>query len=200
MLTYIYDLDEDSSKIKTFDYIFRTFGLPSRVVELGVYAGRTTFQVVEALAPVVKDLQYYAIDPYSTSIDIKEDLEGVYKHFTNQLESFVYRDRITHLREKSFDGLLKLKSIGFKPQLIYIDGDHTASAVLNDLVMSFDILEKGGLILCDDAVTWKYFDQNGQADPQMSPKMAIDAFTSCNWSKLKLVAVPNGTQTAFLKL
>jgi cephalosporin hydroxylase len=198
-MSVYYDLDPDGLKIKNFEHIINTYGYPNIVVEIGCYYGKTTSELVQRIAPRNPNLTYYAIDPFDTSIDVGEDLEMIHDMFMKNLESFPFKNNIVFYREKSFDGLVKLRNDKVAPQLIYIDGDHTASTVLNDLVLSFDILATGGMIVCDDSVVWKYKDKNGTEDPQMSPRMAVETFLMCNWSKINLLHLPNGYQTAFIK-
>ena len=194
-----YDMDPDTYKINNFEYIFKEFGLPVIVVEIGCYYGKTTGALVQKIAPQVPNMQYHAIDPFDTSVDVGEDLEKVYQIFINNLNTFPFKKNIILHREKSFDALVKLRERKITPQLIYIDGDHTASTVLSDLVLSFDILAPGGMIVCDDSVLWKYKDKHGNEDPHMSPRMAVESFIMCNWSKIEPFKLPLGTQTAFIK-
>lgn len=198
-MSMYYDLDPDGQKLKNFEYIISRFGYPEAVVEIGCYYGKTTSQLVHMIAPRNPNLTYYAIDPFDTSIDVGEDLEMIHDMFIKNLEHFAFKNNIIFYREKSFDSLIKLRNNKVTPQLIYIDGDHTAGTVLNDLVLSFDILTPGGVIVCDDSVVWKYKDKNGIEDPQMSPRMAVETFLMCNWSKIELLHLPNGCQTAFIK-
>ena len=198
MSTY-YDLDPEGQKLKNFEYIINRFGYPGVVVEIGCYYGKTTSQLVQMIVPRNPNLTYYAIDPFDTSIDVGEDLEMIHDMFIKNLEQFPFKNNIIFYREMSFDALIKLRCNKITPQLIYIDGDHTAGTVLNDLVLSFDILTPGGVVVCDDSVVWKYKDKNGIEDPQMSPRMAVETFLMCNWSKIEILQLPNGCQTAFIK-
>jgi hypothetical protein len=43
-------------------------------------------------------------------------------------------------------------------------------------------------------------DSNGFAAPHMSPRMAVESFLQCNWNKIKIVKLPNSSQTALLKI
>lgn len=200
MIKEYYDLDPDNRVFKNFLSIFERYGLPNCVVEIGCYYGKTTSQLVNKIAPTVPSLKYYAIDPYKNSLDIKENLEELHNIFINNLNSFQFKDNVFFKRESSFDGLIDLYKNKISPQLIYIDGDHTSSVVLGDLVLSFEILQKGGIIICDDSINWKFVDENGKSDPQMSPRIAVDSFIMCNWSKLQVIDLPFCRQTAFLKL
>ena len=130
MSELFYDLDSTGLKLRNFEYIFTRLGLPSVVAEIGCYYGKTTSTIVNRLAPYIPNLQYYAIDPFSASVDVGEDLEEIYQIFIKNLNTFLYKDNIIFLRENSFDALVKLRSNKISPQLIYIDGDHTASPPL----------------------------------------------------------------------
>jgi hypothetical protein len=55
--------------------------------------------------------------------------------------------------------------------IIYIDGDHMASAVLEDAVLSWRLLKNGGLLIFDD-YAWEH-----QREPPFRPLIAIDFFT-----------------------
>ena len=74
---------------------------------------------------------------------------------------------------------------------VYIDGDHSAASVLEDAVLSFAHLKKGGLLIFDD-YAW-----TGMPREQDRPKMAIDAFVAIYADKLTVVNV--GYQVAIKK-
>ena len=95
-----------------------------------------------------------------------------------------------------------LKKIEGTFDFIYIDGDHTAASVLEDLTLSFTVLNPGGVILCDDAVSWKYTHHSTNtksSDLSLSPRIAVDSFIHCNWSRIDIIDLPNANQVAFQK-
>jgi len=66
---------------------------------------------------------------------------------------------------------LELKKLPFDSfNIIYIDGDHSASAVLNDAILSWPLLKKGGVLIFDDYL-WET-----QRPPEERAQIAIDAF------------------------
>lgn len=75
--------------------------------------------------------------------------------------------------------------------LIYIDGNHRATGVLEDLVLAWRLLRPGGLLIADD-YKWK-------PDWELSerPKMAIDFFTHTFGEELEIVH--RGYQVAMRK-
>lgn len=65
---------------------------------------------------------------------------------------------------------------------VYIDGDHTAAAVLGDAVRCFDHLKPGGLMAFDD---YLWTAQSRRRED--APHMAIDAFVACYRDRLEVI-------------
>jgi predicted O-methyltransferase YrrM len=90
-----------------------------------------------------------------------------------------------------------LRESGWRPeafQFIYIDGSHKAPDVLEDAVLSFPLLAKGGVMIFDD-YPWL----SGTPDiPESMPAIGIDAFLSAFRGRLRLLH--QGWQVAVTKL
>lgn len=171
------------------------YGAPKVVVEIGLFEGNTTFNLTQHLASINPQYKHYAIDPYGESDDLEEDVvESAETLFKSNLEKFQYKNNIEFMQMTSHDGLIELYNRGVKADLIYIDGDHRANAVLEDLVLSYNILNQGGIMLCDDCIAWRH------ERLQDNPKLAVDAFISCYWDKVAIEQLPNGYQIAIRKL
>lgn len=181
-------------------HIIENFGIPGIMVEVGVYEGVNAFSLVDAIVPARSDFKLYAIDPHVGSIDMKEDPEMIYNNFMYNFNQCVHNKNVEYIRKPSEDALIDLYNRSISPEFIYIDGDHRATTVLSDLVLSFKILQVGGVILCDDATDWRYTDKNGTSSVQMSPRLAIETFIACYWDRIKIVPLPQYNQTAFKKL
>jgi cephalosporin hydroxylase len=190
----------DNRAIENFNAIFSKFGCPKTIVEVGVYEGYTTFWFSSTLAEHNKDLKIYAIDPHVGSNDLTDvDFNFIRDNFCYNLE--VNKDKnVEYLQKFSSEALVDLIKENVKADLIYIDGDHRASTVLSDLVLSWHLLNIGGVIICDDTNSWKFTDENGTSSPHMSPRMAVETFIACNWDKLNILQLPNSEQTAFVKI
>lgn len=179
----------------SFEYLFNKFGAPKTVIEIGCYQGYFTFNMTNFIAAKNPNYKHICIDPFDHSPDIKEeDLKNAYKVFQNTLDTFPYKDNIWHIKKNSWDGLLQLINENVKAELIYIDGNHTSPVVLQDLVLSFELLKSGGAILCDDSVTW-----GGDQKLQDTPRLAVDSFVHCFWDKIHVLNLPNSYQTCFIK-
>lgn len=180
-------------------HFINSHGIPNTIIEIGVFEGSTTFWLADQLTPHNPNLKIYAVDPHVGSNDMTEDFNEVQKNFVHNLNECQYKN-VTYLQKHSQDGLIDLINQQVKAELIYIDGDHKASEVLTDLVLSWKLLHVGGIMLCDDTTTWRYTDKNGTESAQMSVRMAVEMFIQCNWHKLRILSLPDGTQTAFMKI
>jgi hypothetical protein len=101
--------------------------------------------------------------------------ELVHKEFDwKELENF-YDDRMSKysnlckIKDQSTNFLQKAEYQHY--DFIYIDGDHTAEAVYNDAVLSWECLKPNGIMAFDD-----YYWSHDSKDPQLSPKPGIDKF------------------------
>ncbi len=171
-------------------------------VEIGIFQGYCTFNLTTLMVEKYNDYKHYAIDSFTTSEDLSKDvISEAEKIFRENLENFEYKDNISLMNMDSTKALINLIKHDKKADLIYIDGSHTATNVLQDLVLSWQILAPGGIILCDDSGgSWMYEDKNGYKPVNMSPRLAVENFIQCFWNEIKILDLPNNWQTAFRKI
>lgn len=181
--------------------IIKKYGIPRTYIEIGCFEGSTLFWLAEQLPSLYENVKMYAIDPHDTSADLTDvNLKEVKENFLYNLDVCTNKKNIEYIPEYSNKALVKLINEGVTADLIYIDGDHRAGGVLTDLVLSFELLNVGGIMLCDDSVFWRYKDKEGQVDPHLSPRMAVESFLFCNWNRLRPLILPDSSQTGLLKL
>ena len=166
--------------------LVNTYGVPNTIIEVGVFEGSTTFWMSDTLTPHNKNLLIHAVDPHTGSIDMLEDFTDVKAAFVHNLSVSTHKN-VNYISKPSKVGLMDLINADTKAELIY-------------MVLAWEILVVGGVILCDDTTTWRYADKNGTMSAQMSPRMAVEMFIQCNWHKLKILALPDGSQTAIMKV
>lgn len=82
-----------------------------------------------------------------------------------------YAHKVLKVKGTSLDGLSWLRANERQFHAAYIDGGHRARDVITDLILSHELVYKGGLVICDDYM-WVSPDGN----PANAPKLAIDAF------------------------
>lgn len=194
------DFDVGKKTAVNMSTLFNWFGCPNTIIEIGVYEGQTTLWLSDTLSEHNDSLKIFAIDPHVGS----NDLEGI--NFGVVKSNFLYNvsvnqnKNIEYISKHSCKGLMDLIQSGVKADLIYIDGDHRAAGVLTDLVLAWQVLSVGGVIVCDDATSWKFTDKNGESSPHMCPRMAVESFVNCHWDRLKPLDLPVSGQTAFMKI
>jgi len=198
-MTYKVTWDMTPNAMQNIDHIIRSNGIPNTIIEVGVYEGHTTFTMSDLYSQYNTNLKIYGIDPHVGSIEILEDPETLHNNFIHNMNECKQKN-VEYIRKYSEDGLIDLINRGVKAEFIYIDGDHTASTVITDLVLCWKLLVTGGIMLCDDTGDWKYTDKNGTSSVQMSPRLAVESFITCNWHKLEIIRIPNMGQTAFRKI
>jgi cephalosporin hydroxylase len=195
--------NEYAGALSNVKHLVESIGYPSTMIEIGCYEGGSTFWFADSLCPLNKNLKIYAIDPHTTSEDISENIEDAKNNFLYNLSVCDYKNQIEYIQKTSNVALVDLISKGIKSELIYIDGDHRSPEVLTDLVLSFELLQVGGILLCDDSVYWRHSNKESRKlspDPSMSPRMAVETFIMCNWRRIKIVYLPDSSQTGILKL
>lgn len=156
-------------------------------MEIGSYEGRSCLWLLENVLtdPSSKitcvdwfwDQAYHEKNGKSIEDSFYENMKG-------------YLDRVSVYCGKSFETLLKLQK---QPQIfdfIYIDGSHEQTDVLNDVLLSFQLLKVGGLMVIDDY----HYKSQGMNE---NPSVAIDAFLNVYQNKLKVIYM--GCQVALQK-
>lgn len=183
------------------NYILTKIPQPNVIIEIGVFEGYFTFNMTNMMASRDKTYTHYAIDSYDEQSDLltKNRISEAEKFFLVRLQEFQYKNNIKFMKKNSWDAMIELYNLGVRADLIYVDGDHRASAVLNDMVLGFKLLKVGGAMLCDDSVSWCHTEKNGVKPLDYSPKLAVDSFIQCNWGIVDPLILPNGYQTAFIK-
>jgi hypothetical protein len=167
--------------------------VPKVTIEIGVFEGETTFNITNMLSERNPDYKHYAIDPFCASENLRQEvLDDTKLAFKNNMLEF---PQVELIEKNSFEGLLEMHQRGIKADFIYVDGSHFAKDVLSDAVFGFELLNIGGVMLFDDAVSWRYGEYI-----QDSPKVAVDAFIQCNWNRLLVLEMPNGYQTAIKRI
>ena len=170
----------------TLSRIFNEVLIPNTVIEIGCFEGETTFNLT-AMLRGSGTYKHYAIDPFLQSENLTDStVASARETFTSILPQF---PEVEHIDMTSLDGLIALRQRGVRADLIYVDGSHFAKDVLLDAALGFELLNPGGVMVFDDAVSWRY----GESIHD-SPKQAVDAFIACNWNRLKVLESPTGYQ------
>ena len=167
-----------------------------RVLEVGSYEGASACYLIEQLGARAP-LEIHCVDPWEGTANFAGtdvDMSEVEARFRRNTGLLVERSRhpVTLEIHKGLSRMVLARLLTQKGQgyfdLVYIDGSHEAPDVLVDAVLGFALLRRHGIMVFDD-----YLWRGGDADfnnPAQCPKLAIDAFINCNFSKVRMVCAP----------
>ena len=161
-----------------------------RFLEIGSYQGRSTVWLLENI--LTDDTSSITcIDTFEGSaehlIDFQHDLLTLFQVFSHNISKF--KNKVNIIKNKS---QIALKQLNEQYDFIYIDGDHTASSVIEDAILSFPLLKKGGIMIFDDYM-WSC-----HKTPIDDPKPAIDSFLLIYADKINVLFI--NTQVIIQKI
>lgn len=149
-----------------FPFIKSDSSRPLRYAEIGAFYGANIISVAMSYGAHPESV-LVAIDPwtdYSEYPEYKGQQESIYETFMKNVEP--YTDRIQVKRGYSHDIVPTLEDNSY--DIIYIDGNHEPEYVLEDAVLAFRKVKRGGFLI---------FDDYGWGGPDLTQK-GIDAFLS----------------------
>lgn len=159
-------------------HLNRFVGKPTAMLEIGCFEGRSTCWFLDnILTHPLSDIT--CIDTFEGSAEHKElgvDFSDTYRRFIANVGG---RARVR--RGESWDVLRSLSANHHHYQLVYVDGSHEARDVLTDMVLAWGMLERGGVMVCDDYGWDRY------PEPHRNPRLAIDSFLACFTGQYKLL-------------
>jgi predicted O-methyltransferase YrrM len=91
--------------------------------------------------------------------------------------------RAEKVRSQSFDFLVQALAEQRRFDGIYVDGDHEAKVAIEDIMLSWRLLNVGGVMVIDD-YEWPMPEGNRHLLP---PKPAVDAFLAIYGSRLEVL-------------
>jgi hypothetical protein len=179
--TYIFTVDWFSYNIPFWTHYLKELkDKPNlRFLEIGSFQGRSTVWLLENIL-TDKSSTITCIDTFEGSIEhtlyFKNDIKNLFDIFSYNISKF--KNKVNIIKDKS---QIALKQINEQYDFIYIDGDHKASSVIEDAILSFPLLKKGGIMIFDD---YQWFEMKKYID---NPKAAIDAFLEIYADKITVL-------------
>jgi predicted O-methyltransferase YrrM len=147
-------------------YLAHLEDTPCRLLEIGCYEGRATVWLLENIA-THPDAAITCID-IAEQASLRQNILAARSPEKVRLEIGRSRNLLRLCPENSFD-------------FVYVDGSHETVDVLEDAVLSFRLLKRGGIMGFDD-YKWK-----DRAFPSAIPKLAINAFLSIYRRKITVL-------------
>ena len=129
---------------------------PIKVLEVGTYSGVSLINIVKLIPNSIG----YGVDKWSNYIegDANNKVEMLDNMDELEVESSFYKnirvegleDRISGIKGDSYEVLFEMMKENKMFDFIYIDGSHLSFDCYSDLMISWRILEKGGILAIDD--------------------------------------------------
>jgi predicted O-methyltransferase YrrM len=141
---------------------------PIKYLEIGTFYGANILSVAKSYG-LHNDSKLYCIDPWEDYADYPEykDMQStIYEKCMQNIENSGVKDKIIINRGYSNNEIPNFQDEFF--DIIYIDGNHEPEYVLEDAVLSFRKLKKGGIMI---------FDDYGWGGPDLTQR-GIDGFLS----------------------
>ena len=157
MYNWTHDLPQGTGSKQIFESVISYFNtkhhnVKSKVLEIGVYTGVSLIQIVKT----IPNSRGVAIDSW---VNYKEQQHTLMNNMVeNNVEGAFFRNveksgltsRITARKGDSYDILLEMNCVGEKYDFIYVDGSHLCLDVYLDLMLSWKLLNVGGIMAIDD--------------------------------------------------
>ena len=128
---------------------------PKNILEIGVYTGRRSIEIMDAATIFRNKILYYGFDLFEdiSSIKIKTELSKKPESQKAIYEKLKKTSRqIKLIKGDTLDTLRKIKT-NKKFDLIFIDGGHSIKTIESDWNNSIKFLSKSGLVILDDYYT-----------------------------------------------
>ena len=132
---------------------------PLAMLEIGSYEGRSAIWFLDNVL-THPSATLTCIDPFSA--------RGIEPRFDHNLRVSGHAAKVEKLKGHSTVRLQELTGRRF--DIVYVDGDHRAAAVLLDAHMSWALLAPGGVLIFDD------YEWAPEKAAEERPQMAVDLF------------------------
>ena len=167
-------------------------------LEIGVFEGESLLWAAENL--LCSSGLAYGVDPWvpeGMGRQQSRRINDAMRISRSRVKEFNETDklhRIVSLYQEKSEGFLK--KVLIYPDIIYVDGNHRAPFAITDIVLSWSILRKGGILIVDDIHLRK-----GSRPFRLLPETgeAWDAFSAC-YENLFEVVYKEEMQVAVRKL
>jgi hypothetical protein len=192
-MEHSFTADWFTHNIDNFNVIKEKLGAVDQILEIGCFEGRATCWMLENFLSSTGSIT--CADPFtglqaSSGADKEQLLENRFNYNTKISKG--PNQTVNVLPHPSYNSLAYLIINNYQFDFIYLDGDHSASAVMTDACMAWGLLKPGGIMLLDDYF-WNHAENHLQR-----PKMGIDNFINMFMDELEVISV--GYQVAVKKL
>ena len=154
-------------------------GKPCNFLEIGSFEGRSAIWMLENIL-TNPESRLVCIDRWASWTN------DSFLRLSKNLYASGHKDKVDIIKGKSQDYTRLLPKNSF--DFIYVDGDHSPQAVLQDAIICFSLLKIGGIMALDDyMIGYKYPDSPGSLALEEKPKTTIDFFVQLFKDRLEVI-------------
>lgn len=171
-----FSVDWFSNNISVWRKVLKKYrGKQVKALEIGSYEGMSASWLLDNIL-THPQANITCVDNF-TQKDVKTK-DDVYKTFMSNMRK--YKSKCKLLKGDS-QTMLKMPSITSQQfDIIYIDADHHSRHVMEDAVLCFSLLKRGGIMIFDD-------NTDNKEHGNRCPKPAIEAFTMAYANEIKVL-------------
>lgn len=182
-------------QLKAYADIFNAIK-PSRYLEIGSFEGRSLslFSIFSRLCNPGGVICATSVDSWDGGDEHKQaglnmsSVEETFDEVVRHCSGFSSEaSRFEKIKSLSADALCQLSERKEFYDLILVDAGHKAKDVLVDLVLSWSLLKKGGIMILDD-YTWVPMHQVPSGFFLESPRLGIDSFVNCFADEVTIIS------------
>lgn len=125
------------------------------LIEVGSFRGKSLCSIAETIKR--KQLQVISIDPFGkvpnpnyVEPEVENRNEGMLSDFYNNIDEFGIVSRVNTIVKLSTDGAREIENSSLRPDMVFIDGDHSYEAVCADIDAWWPLIKEGGIIAFHD--------------------------------------------------
>ena len=153
-----------------------------RILEIGTYTGISLIEIVKRI-PNSIGIGIDMWSPYNEN-ELLENIKNlkVEESFHKNIKISFMEDKIIGIKGDSKDILIEMIKKGDNYDFVYVDGSHLCIDCYIDLLLSWELLNKGGILAIDDYL-YKKYDEN----ILNSPYEGVNHFMNKYQSKYKVL-------------
>jgi predicted O-methyltransferase YrrM len=151
------------------------------ILELGAWLGKST----RAICDMAPDAQVITIDTWEGSEEHVDNPKLATLHQTFLVNCWEYKDQLVPIKATTQKGMEELAKLGVKPDLIYIDADHSYDGVYQDITLAMDLWPNAQIVGDDWAFgaldVTPYPVRNAAADVALLRGKTLVGFSNVWW-------------------
>jgi predicted O-methyltransferase YrrM len=145
------------------------------ILEIGTYAGTSTVEMLKLVpaATAITVDRWEDYDEFGNPVLGEIGSRKIMEIYNENMVAGGVADRVRAVRGDSAEKLIELIRKGYHFDFIYVDGSHKCLDCYADMVLSWPLLKRGGIMAVDDVL---FMAEKKGADPLAVPYAGVEYF------------------------